>query len=205
VYWASWGVCWVNPSLVAVACFFPGRAKDLSASPHTRNINAPVKQVTSHIQCCFEANAAQCRYKRPWNIGWPVPAASVPAKHNYMYIQTLSSSTHCLPCVPAVWTSSTICNWGHIKSWGIRPEEATAHQPAVSSSVPRKPKVSTVTALSIGNRTEMTRFKTSFREEHSAVTGEQPQEAPNYGDWTRRGAHWRTGPVQTCCQKPWGQ
>jgi len=33
VYWASWGVCWINPKLVAVACFLPGRAKDLSATP----------------------------------------------------------------------------------------------------------------------------------------------------------------------------
>jgi hypothetical protein len=36
VYSASWGVCWINPefgSLVAVAYFLPGRAKDLSAPP----------------------------------------------------------------------------------------------------------------------------------------------------------------------------
>jgi len=33
VYWASWGECWINPELVAVACFLPGRDKDLSAPP----------------------------------------------------------------------------------------------------------------------------------------------------------------------------
>jgi len=35
VYWASWGVCWINSELVAVACFLPGLAKDFSAPPRT--------------------------------------------------------------------------------------------------------------------------------------------------------------------------
>ena len=34
LYWASSGVCWINPELVALACFLPSGAKDLSAPPH---------------------------------------------------------------------------------------------------------------------------------------------------------------------------
>ena len=36
----KWGVCWINPELVAVTCFLPGRGKDLSAS---RIIQALIK------------------------------------------------------------------------------------------------------------------------------------------------------------------
>ena len=31
----KWGVCWIIPSLVAVACFLPGRPKDLLLPPPT--------------------------------------------------------------------------------------------------------------------------------------------------------------------------
>ena len=34
-YWASWGVCWINPEFGCCSCFLPGRAKDLSAPPRS--------------------------------------------------------------------------------------------------------------------------------------------------------------------------
>ena len=33
VYWASWGVCWINLEFVRCSFFLPSRAKDLSATP----------------------------------------------------------------------------------------------------------------------------------------------------------------------------
>jgi len=36
VYWASWGVCWINPEFGRCRFFLPARAKDLPAPPRIR-------------------------------------------------------------------------------------------------------------------------------------------------------------------------
>jgi len=48
VYWALWGVCWINPEFGRRSFFLPGWAKDLSAPPHTRKQTIQLKLLVHH-------------------------------------------------------------------------------------------------------------------------------------------------------------